>query len=152
VPLAPTALPGAPYAAPSTALSPGFPAASSVPAAPALVVDASKRVLGLSSMVTDVELNDEEEVRDILDDARTECAKHGPVESLLLLQRGVEVDLAAGLPAADKVIFVKFGSADAAAGAARVLHGKKFDGRLVAASFHSDEQFDALGALPHHAA
>jgi hypothetical protein len=117
------------------------------PAVPALAIDPTKRVIGFSSMVTDVELADDAECRDILDDAKTECEKHGAVDGIVLLRAGQH-----GPPdlVSDKIIFVRFATADAAAGAARVLHGKKFDGRIVTASFFSDGQFEALSALPHH--
>lgn len=106
-------------------------------------------------MVTDVELGDESECLDILDDAKTECAKHGGVEGILLLKAGVAANPPAGLDpglvgAADKHILVLFDQPGSAARAAEALHGKKFDGRIVEASFLHDGVFAQLQGLPHH--
>lgn len=105
-------------------------------------------------MITDEELVNEDEVREILDDAKTECAKYGTVTGVLLLKAGAAqqgagaaVDGAAG---ADKKIFVRFATHAEAAAAAQVLHGKKFDGRVVEATFHPDSRVDTLATLPHH--
>jgi splicing factor U2AF subunit len=125
----------------------GVPPPPPQPAAAALVVDESKRVIGLSSMVTDVELADDQECRDILDDAKTECAKSGVVDGILLLRAGESGPVGTQ---GDKVIFVRFEAPAAAANAARALHGKRFDGRVVAATFHPDETYDALLLSPHH--
>lgn len=147
-------VPGAPSppALPPLAVPPPPPP----PAAAPLVLDPSRRVLGLSSMVTELELADAAECADILDDARTECAKHGEVEGILLLRTPLPASLEPGVAAlaaqSEKLIFVRFAHPAAASAAAKTLHGKKFDGRTVAASFHADAEFDSLSALPHHTA
>ena len=47
-------------------------------------------------------------------------------------------------------VFVRFASADACAACAAELHGKKFDGKVVAADFVSEaflERLEALGSV-----
>ena len=113
----------------------------------------NKRVIALSSMVTDAELRDEQECIDIIDDAKAEASKHGIVENILLLKADVEHNSSVPefmVASARRKIILRFTSAEAASAAAQHLHGKKFDGRTVEAEIFEEAVFDTLRVLPHY--
>ena len=97
------------------------------------------RVLVLDHAVTEGELADDEEYADICDDMREECGKFGRVERVSV-PRGAAAR-GAGL------VFVAFADEGSAAAARAALHGRRFGGRAVEASFMDPGAFER-GELP----
>lgn len=81
----------------------------------------------LKNMMTEAEMNDEEECKDIMQDTREKCMEdYGSVVSVLCARAGTECP-------AERVgqVFVRFGDVGTAIRAAQGLHNVKFDGRVV---------------------
>lgn len=96
------------------------------------------RVLVLDHAVTDSELADDEEYADICEDMRDECGKFGRVDRVSIPRSGAR---GAGL------VFVVFADAGSAAAARAALHGRRFGGRAVEASFMDPAALER-GELP----
>lgn len=101
------------------------------------------RVLVLNHAVTDSELADDDEYADICEDMRDECGKFGQVEKVSIPRSGSGGATAAGVG----LVFVVFGDAGSAAAARAALHGRRFGGRAVEASFMDPGAFER-GELP----
>mgnify|MGYP001292538267 CR=1 FL=1 len=174
---------------------------------PPLIIEGSSTVLALHNMMTASDLENEEEMTEILEDTKIECGKFGPVASIVAPKPGTGGLPGSGIavsptlpplhsslthpltpnanplpppPQARDIemrVFVRFGSHDAAAAAAKELHGKQargsnrpapppppsthpyhrppttppthiqFDGRTVTAAFLAEALFDALNGL-----
>ena len=89
-------------------------------------------------------------MKEILEDTKLECAKHGTISKIASPRVGAAGDAAAGLdgPSIALKVFVAFATTEAAIACARELHGKQFDGRTVSATFCSESTFQGLLALP----
>ena len=98
------------------------------------------RVLVLDHAVTEGELADDEEYADICEDMREECGKFGRVERVAIPRGG-------GGVAGVGLVFVVFADAGSAAAARAALHGRRFGGRAVEASFMDPGAFER-GELP----
>lgn len=102
------------------------PAAAGPPPTPVLV---------LENVVTEEELRNDEEFADISMDMREECGRFGHIEALHIPRP----------PAAGTGrVFVRFASADQALAAHAVLHGRKFGGQPVQASYMAVSAFEEL--------
>mmetsp|Transcript_19855 Transcript_19855/g.58630 ORF Transcript_19855/g.58630 Transcript_19855/m.58630 type:complete len:262 (-) Transcript_19855:67-852(-) len=130
----PAAPPAAPAAAPA-----GPPPVDPSTATPVLVLDA---------MVSKEDLASAEEMGEILEDARSECSKHGAV-SLYVPKPGVSGPAGSGAEEAAIALklFAEYGTAAEALACGKELHGKQFDGRTVLASFLPPEAFQAVKGL-----
>jgi len=126
--------PAAPAAAPA-----GPPPVDPSTATPVLVLDA---------MVSKEDLASAEEMGEILEDARSECSKHGAV-SLYVPKPGVSGPAGSGAEEAAIALklFAEYGTAAEALACGKELHGKQFDGRTVLASFLPPEAFQAVKGL-----
>jgi len=102
------------------------------------------RVLILNHAVTDSELADDDEYADICEDMRDECGKFGKVEKVSIPRSGSGGGAAV---AGVGLVFVVFGDAGSAAAARAALHGRRFGGRAVEASFMDPGAFER-GELP----
>ncbi|KAJ1799697.1 hypothetical protein LPJ59_001650 [Coemansia sp. RSA 2399] len=94
-------------------------------------------VVQLLNMVTEGELEDDEEYADIVDDVRDECGSYGTVIELLIPRNGgsdVKV------PGVGK-IFVQYSSPEEATAALNALAGRQFMGRTVIASYITEDDF-----------
>ena len=118
---------------------------------PPLDTSAATSVLNLAHMVTAADAASDSEMTEILEDTKLECEKHGKVVECASPKPGVAGE-APGLDKAslDLRVFVKFETQEAAVAAAKELHGKQFDGRVVAASFVSEETYALVRALDCH--
>ncbi|EOD16761.1 hypothetical protein EMIHUDRAFT_210280 [Emiliania huxleyi CCMP1516] len=89
-----------------------------------------------------------EEMGEILEDARSECSKHGAV-SLYVPKPGVSGPAGSGAEEAAIALklFAEYGTAAEALACGKELHGKQFDGRTVLASFLPPEAFQAVKGL-----
>jgi len=107
-------------------------------------------VVSLSNMLTREDAANPEEMADILEDTKAECAKHGQILAVLSPHLGIGGAAGSGIEnaAVEMRVFVRFATTDAAVACAKELHGKQFDGKHVNASFFSEEQFATLQGLP----
>ena len=93
-------------------------------------------VLCLLNMVTEDELEDDEEYDEILEDVKEECNKYGQVKSIEIPRpiRGVDV------PGVGK-IFVEFTSKSECQKAQKALTGRKFANRVVVTSYYDPDKY-----------
>ncbi|KAL1525787.1 hypothetical protein AB1Y20_020629 [Prymnesium parvum] len=153
-PAASAAAPAAPALGSLCSLTMGG-ASSASSAAPApLDLRAPTEVVVLQNMVTAEEAASADEMAEILEDTRGECAKHGAVVQCLSPKPG-----SGGPPgseiASDRIkmrVYVKFEAQAAAVACAKELHGKMFDKRAVSATFISAATFDSIRILPCYTA
>jgi splicing factor U2AF subunit len=110
-----------------------FPGLSAAPA-----IAGATRIVVLSDAVTLEEISVEEEYNDILEDMREECSKHGPVENILIPRPMPGNPTPAGLA---KVIIV-FTDMNGSVKARNAMHGRRFAGRTVTASFLSEDMYN----------
>lgn len=96
-------------------------------------------MLVLAEAVTPEELGDEEEYADILDDMRSEAAKHGPVVQVVIPRPTPEAPEPAGLG----LVVIEFTDANASVRARNQLHGRKFGGRTVMATYMPEAKWAA---------
>lgn len=90
------------------------------------------KVLRLSNMVTNEDLESDAECADIKEDVRLECQDYGQVLNVLIPR------VKEGYPAvAQGYIFVHFASVDDAKKAGDALNGRKFANNVVAVSYVS---------------
>ena len=121
--------PPAAVAAPAMAQMPAAPAMAMAPAAvPAAV---PTRVVELKQMLTQQDLEDDEEYNDILEDTRDECSSFGTLKNIVIPRSG---------PGATK-IFLEYLSAEDAGKAIAGLRGRTFDGRQVGAAYFDEIKF-----------
>jgi splicing factor U2AF subunit len=115
--------------------------AGGLPPPPPPPAHAATRVLVLDHAVTPAELADDAEHADIVDDMRDECGKHGPVADVIIPRPPKE----AGAPPPPGVgrVFISFADPAAAVAAAAALHGRRFGGRAVVASYMDEADFSA---------
>lgn len=122
--------PPAAIAAPPMAQMPAAPAMMMAPAAlPAAVVPT--RVVELKQMLTQQDLEDDEEYNDILEDTRDECSSFGTLKNIVIPRTG---------PGATK-IFLEYLSVEDAGKAIAGLKGRTFDGRQVGATYFDEIKF-----------
>lgn len=93
-------------------------------------------VLCLLNMVTEEELEDEEEYDEILEDVKEECNKYGQVKSIEIPRPITGVDV----PGVGK-IFVEFTSKSECQKAQRALTGRKFANRVVVTSYYDPDKY-----------
>lgn len=91
------------------------------------------KCLCLLQMVTEEDLQDENEYKEILDDIREECGNYGAVRDIVIPKPGD--------PACGKV-FVAFNEIDGARKAKSALEGRQFMQRTVLVTFFAEENFD----------
>ncbi len=121
--------PPAAVAAPAMAQMPAAPAMTMAHAAvPAAV---PTRVVELKQMLTQQDLEDDEEYNDILEDTRDECSSFGTLKNIVIPRSG---------PGATK-IFLEYLSAEDAGKAIKGLKGRTFDGRQVGAAYFDEIKF-----------
>lgn len=93
-------------------------------------------VLCLLNMVTEEELEDDEEYEDILEDIKKECGKYGNVKSIEIPRPIPNVEVA-GVGK----IFVEYMSKAESQKAQQQLTGRKFSNRVVVTSFYEPEKY-----------
>ncbi|OQR95788.1 splicing factor U2af large subunit B-like [Achlya hypogyna] len=98
------------------------------------------RILVLLNVATSDALLDDAEYAAICDEVSTECAKSGPVLSVVVPRPGE----ARYPPTSVGKVFVEFKLVNHAEHAAKALHGRGFDDRIVAVEFMSP----AIFAIP----
>ena len=89
------------------------------------------RVVMLSNMLEESELRDDSEYEDIVEDIRSECAKFGPVRTVVIPRAGPGVGKA----------YVEFEAVGGAMAAAAALSGRSFSNRRVGADYMDEGRF-----------
>ncbi len=105
-----------------------MPVATAMTIAPATV---PTRVVELKQMLTQQDLEDDEEYNDILEDTRDECSSFGTLKNIVIPRSG----------AGATKIFLEYLSADDAGKAIAGLKGRTFDGRQVGATYFDEIKF-----------
>lgn len=95
-------------------------------------IDPPSRVLCLKSIVIKADMQNEAEYQDIFDDIRCECAKYGKIESMAMPKPG---EKGAGNT------YVAYDTVEQAMNARRSICAKRFNGKLVEATFHPEVMF-----------
>lgn len=122
--------PPAAVAAPAMVQMPAAPAMTMAPA-PVPVAVVPTRVVELKQMLTQQDLEDDEEYNDILEDTGDECSSFGTLKNIVIPRTG---------PGATK-IFLEYLSAVDAGKAIAGLKGRTFDGRQVEATYFDEIKF-----------
>ena len=108
--------------------------------------DTITQVLRLENMVTNEELQDDEEYEDIINDVRAECSQYGAVENVVIPR------MKNGFPeAAEGFIFVSFYELNSSINAALKLYGRKFVDRTVIVSYVSMLFFNIFSLMFQYA-
>ncbi|GBG62104.1 hypothetical protein CBR_g28575 [Chara braunii] len=130
-------IPGGMVSIPTTmhAMSAAMPAAQV--AQPSVPQDVPTRVVCLVQVVSPDELKDDEEYEDIMEDMREECGKYGTLTNLVIPRPKATGE---DLPGVGKV-FVEYSDTGAAMKAKASLHGRKFGGNTVIATFYPEDKF-----------
>lgn len=126
---APISLAGTPAAA--------VPPPPMAPAAPAVPMVAGSRVVVLEEAVTADELGDDEEYQDIVADMRDECSKHGALRRVIIPRPTPSMPNPPGLA---KVI-IEYEDGGSAMRARNAMHGRKFGGRTVVATYLPEDKY-----------
>lgn len=93
-------------------------------------------ILCLMNMVTEEELQDEEDYDEIFDDIREECGKYGALRSLNIPRPNSDF----AVPGVGK-IFLEYATATDARRASEALAGRKFSNRVVVTAFYDPELY-----------
>eukprot|EP00244_Chara_vulgaris_P012085 TRINITY_DN6254_c0_g1_i2.p1 TRINITY_DN6254_c0_g1~~TRINITY_DN6254_c0_g1_i2.p1 ORF type:complete len:149 (+),score=30.32 TRINITY_DN6254_c0_g1_i2:3-449(+) len=104
---------------------------------PASAPEVPTRVLCLVQVVSPDELKEDEEYEDIMEDMREECGKYGTLTDLVIPRPSPTGEDAPGVGK----VFVEYSDAAAAAKAKASLHGRKFGGNTVIATFYPEDKF-----------
>ena len=104
-----------------------------------LSADAGTRVLVLDHAVTLDELADPDEVADIAEDMKAEAGKYGHVLAVEVPAPGRGAAPGTPLPPGTGRVFIEFATPANAIAARAALHGRRFGGRAVEASFMVEE-------------
>lgn len=105
-------------------------------AAPVPPAQQNSRILVLLNMVQDEDLQSADEHQALLEEVRGECAKYGPLRSVVI-PRAAEPPIAAS---AVKKVFLEYGDIATALKAQHELDGRQFgDGRVATEFLHEDE-------------
>lgn len=120
-----------PVAAPVMAQMPSAAPTMAVPPAPVSVAITPTRVVELKQMLTQQDLEDDEEYTDILEDTRDECSSFGSLKNIIIPRSG---------PGATK-IFLEYLSVEDAGKVIAGLKGRTFDGRQVEATYFDEAKF-----------
>lgn len=122
-----------PVAAPAMAQMPTAAPTMTMPPAPVPVPVpiTPTRVVELKQMLTQQDLEDDEEYNDILEDTRDECSSFGSLKNIVIPRSG---------PGATK-IFLEYLSVEDAGKAIAGLKGRTFDGRQVEATYFDEAKF-----------
>lgn len=99
------------------------------PPPPPMPVLGGSRILVLGNMVTNDELQNDAEYKDILEDIHSECSKHGPIDQLLIPRPGEAHDGLIGK------IFLAYQAEASAQAACQSLAGRTFNQNQVTCSF-----------------
>ncbi len=97
------------------------------PAAP------SSNVVELKNMLSEEDLQSDQDYEEILEDTKDECGQFGALKSVVIPRDGV----------GKTKIFLEYVSKDDAAKAIQGLAGRTFDGKAVQANYYSEDKFAA---------
>jgi len=100
--------------------------------APAATPAKASRVVSLLQMVTEDDLKDDNEYKEILDDIEQECKSYGNVVSVIIPRPGQ--------PGCGKV-FVEYTNVEEAQRAIKELQGRTFADRFIIAGHFSEERY-----------
>ena len=118
------------------------------PPQPAAFSSTPTRVLVLDHAVTLDELTDPDEVADIADDMKAEAGKYGHVLAVEVPAPGKGAPAGAPLPPGTGRVFIEFATPANAIAARAALHGRRFGGRAVEASFMEEAAWSARDLGP----
>ena len=104
------------------------------------------RVLRMSNMVTDADLEDDEAYEELKEDIEEECGRHGTVRSLVIPRPFEKGDYVPGM----KQIFVQFATIEDAEKTKKAVAGRTFGGNPVIVYFYPEKLFNKfVYVLPH---
>lgn len=95
-------------------------------------IDPPSRILTLKKIVAASDMQNETEYLDIMDDIKCECEKYGKVISLALPKPGEK---------GTGNVYLEYETVEEAMAARKVLITKRFNGKFVEASFHSEVMY-----------
>jgi splicing factor U2AF subunit len=88
-------------------------------------------------VVSPDELKEENEYEEILEDMREECGRYGKLINLVIPRPNPTGEEVPGIG----MVFVEYGDLQGAAKAKASLHGRKFGGNTVIATYYAEEKF-----------
>ncbi|KAL3681945.1 hypothetical protein R1sor_024901 [Riccia sorocarpa] len=95
------------------------------------------RVVCLSQVVSPEELKEDNEYEEILEDMREECGKYGTITNLVIPRPNPSGEEVPGIG----MVFVEYTDTQGAGKAKATLHGRRFGGHTVNATYYSEEKF-----------
>ncbi|CAM6048654.1 unnamed protein product [Sphagnum compactum] len=95
------------------------------------------KVVCLSQVVSPDELKEDNEYEEIIEDMREECGRYGNLTNLVIPRPNPNGEEVPGIG----MVFVEYGDLQGAAKAKASLHGRKFGGNTVIATYYSEEKF-----------
>ncbi|CAK9215557.1 unnamed protein product [Sphagnum troendelagicum] len=95
------------------------------------------KVVCLSQVVSPDELKEENEYEEILEDMREECGRYGKLINLVIPRPNPTGEEVPGIG----MVFVEYEDLQGAAKAKASLHGRKFGGNTVIATYYPEEKF-----------
>ncbi|KAH9562302.1 hypothetical protein CY35_05G064500 [Sphagnum magellanicum] len=95
------------------------------------------KVVCLSQVVSPNELKEDNEYEEIVEDMREECGRYGNITNLVIPRPNPNGEEVPGIG----MVFVEYGDLQGAAKAKASLHGRKFGGNTVIATYYAEEKF-----------
>jgi len=95
------------------------------------------KVVSLTNVVSVDELKDDDQYMDIIEDMKGEGGKYGKLVNVIIPRPGATGESAPGVGK----VFLEYDDVDSSSKARQGLHGRKFDGNLVNATFYSESKF-----------
>ncbi|KAL2619869.1 hypothetical protein R1flu_000074 [Riccia fluitans] len=102
-----------------------------------MATEVPTRVVCLSQVVSPDELKEDNEYEEILEDMREECGKYGTITNLVIPRPNSSGEEVPGIG----MVFVEYADTQGAAKAKATLHGRRFGGHTVIATYYSEEKF-----------
>mmetsp|Transcript_9946 Transcript_9946/g.14840 ORF Transcript_9946/g.14840 Transcript_9946/m.14840 type:complete len:396 (-) Transcript_9946:446-1633(-) len=97
------------------------------------VTTPSSTVVELKNMLSEEDLQSDQDYEEIMEDTKDECGQFGALKSVIIPRDGV----------GKTKIFLEYVSKDDAAKAIKGLAGRTFDGKAVQANYYSEEKYAA---------
>nr|XP_024400961.1 splicing factor U2af large subunit B-like isoform X2 [Physcomitrium patens]XP_024400962.1 splicing factor U2af large subunit B-like isoform X2 [Physcomitrium patens] len=99
--------------------------------------ETATKVICLSQVVSIVDLKDDVEFDEIVEDMKEECGKYGSLLNVVIPRPSYDEEDVPGIG----MVFVEYSDLEGAAKAKQALHNRKFGGKLVIASYYSEDKF-----------
>ncbi|CAM6097262.1 unnamed protein product [Calypogeia fissa] len=102
-----------------------------------VVNEVPTKVVCLSQVVSPDELKEDSEYEEIVEDMRDECGKYGALANLVIPRPSSTGEEVPGIG----MVFVEYVDTQGSAKAKAALHGRRFGGHTVIATYYSEEKF-----------